>query len=192
MSAQTLPRLTPEQYLAADRAAEIKSEYYDGHMWAMAGGTQVHGIIIANMIVGLMPAAWRRACIVTPTEVRLRVSYAGLYTFPDIMVVCGQTRFADDQEDTVLNPILLVEVISPSTEAHDRGFKFAQYREVESLREYVLVGQREPRVERFQRQSTGQWILTEYKGLDATADFESIDCRLALAEIYANVTFPVS
>src|SRR5437879_890804 len=121
MSAQPQPRLTPEQYLEADRAAEIKSEYYDGHMWAMAGGTQVHGIIIGNMIAALVPAARRCGCIATPTEVRLRVSYAGLYTFPDIMVVCGQSRFADDQKDTVLNPILLVEVLSSSTEAHDRG-----------------------------------------------------------------------
>jgi Uma2 family endonuclease len=181
--------MTPEQYLEADRAAEFKSEYYDGHMFAMAGGTQVHGIIILNTGAGVLQAARRRGCIVTPTEVRLRVSYTGLYTFPDIMVVCGESRFADDQKDTVLNPILIVEVLSPSTEAHDRGFKFAQYREVESLREYILVAQKEPRVERFQRQPTGQWILTEYKGLEATAHFETIDCGLPLTEIYADVNF---
>ena len=190
--AQALPRITPEQYLEIDRAAEFKSEYYDGHMYAMAGDTYVHAIIIANTAAGLLHAARRCNCTVTPTVVRLRVSYAGLYTFPDIMVVCGQTKFADDEKDTVLNPILIVEVLSRSTEAHDGGLKFAQYREVESLQEYVLIGQKEPRVERFQRQATGQWILTEYKGLEAAAHFESIDCRLPLAEIYTDVNFPAS
>jgi Uma2 family endonuclease len=184
--------MTPEQYLEAERAAEFKSEYYNGHMYAMAGGTQVHNFILGNTAAALLPISRRRGCVVNTSDLRLRVSHGGLYTYPDIMVICGPTRFADDQKDTVLNPILIIEVLSPSTEAHDRGFKFAQYRELESLQEYVLIAQKEPRIERFQRQPSGQWLLTEYKGLEAEAHFESIDSRIRLADIYTDVSFPSS
>ena len=152
MPAQPLPRITPEEYLAADRAAEFKSEFYNGQMYAMAGGKAAHSAIIGNLTAGLHQALRDRPCVVYPTELRLRVSPTGWYTYPDIMVVCDEPRFADEQNDTLLNPTLIVEVLSPSTEAHDRGFKFAQYRKLDSLREYVLVSQSEPRVERFVRQ----------------------------------------
>jgi Uma2 family endonuclease len=189
MSAQAQPRLTPEQYLAEERAAEFRHEYYNGQMYAMSGGSYQHGQIIGNLTTRLSNRLERRPCSVVPNDLRLRVSPDGLYTYPDVIVICGEPKFADDQHDTLLNPALIVEVLSPSTEAYDRGFKSAQYRTVESLEEYGLVSQSEPRVEVFRRQSGGHWLLSEAIGLEAVCHFESLDCAVPLAEIYAKVTF---
>jgi Uma2 family endonuclease len=189
MSAQPHPRLTEEEYLRIERAAESKSEYYDGRMYAMSGGSYRHGRIIPNLAAQFLQALRSKDCSVTTSDVRIRVSPRGFYTYPDIAVVCGAPQFADDQADTLLNPSLLVEVLSPSTEAHDRGFKFAQYRQLDSLREYALVSQTEPRVEVFRRQGPNEWVLTEACGLDATCRFESVDCQVTLAEIYYQVAF---
>lgn len=187
MSAQPVTRMTAEEYLAADRAAEFRSEYYDGFPYAMAGASFPHTTITGNLFLQLKLALRKRRCFVTLPDVRLRVSPGRAYTYPDLMAACGEPTFADDQKDTLLNPALIVAVLSPSTEAHDRGFKFAKYRELESLREYVLVSQTEPRVEKFVRQAGGQWVLSEYVGLDAVCRFESVDCEVALADIYENV-----
>ena len=189
MSAQPQPRLTPEQYLQAERAAECRSEYYQGHVYAMSGGSYQHFQIIGNLTGELHAALKKRACSVGPSDLRLRVSSDGLYTYPDVVVICGDPRFADDQRDTLLNPTLIVEVLSSSTEAYDRGFKSAQYRTIESLEEYVLVSQAEPRVEVFRRQPGGHWLLSEAVGLEAVARFESLDCSLKLGDIYDKVTF---
>jgi Uma2 family endonuclease len=189
MSAQPHPSLTPEQYLTIERAAQFKSEFYDGRMYAMSGGSYPHGQIILNLGSELRQALRSKGCSVTASDVRLRVSPRGFYTYPDIAVVCGPRKFADDQADTLLNPTLLLEVLSPSTEAHDRGFKFAQYRQLESLQEYALVSQSEPRVEIFRRQAPGEWLLSEASGLDATCRFDSVGCQVALAEIYYQVSF---
>jgi Uma2 family endonuclease len=189
MSAQPHPRLTEEEYLKIERAAEFKSEYYDGRMYAMSGGSYAHGQIVPNLGAELRQGLKSRDYSVTTSVVRLRVSPRGFYTYPDIAVVCGSPQFADDQADTLLNPTLLVEVLSPSTEAHDRGFKFAQYRQLDSLQEYALVSQTEPRVEIFRRQGAKEWVLSEACGLDATCRFESVDCQVALAEIYYQVSF---
>jgi Uma2 family endonuclease len=189
MSAQAQPRVTPEQYLAAERAAEFKHEYYDGHIYAMTGGSYRHGQIIGNLTAELHTALRKRPCSVVPNDLRLRVSPGGLSTYPDIVVICGDPKFADDQDDTLLNPALIVEVLSPSTEAYDRGFKSAQYRTLESLQEYALVSQTEPRVEVFRRQAGAHWLLSEAIGLEAVCDFGSLDCAVPLAGIYAKVFF---
>jgi Uma2 family endonuclease len=189
MSAQPQPRLTPAQYLEAERAAEFRHEYYDGQIYAMSSGSYQHGQFIGNLTTELSNALKRRPCSVVPNDLRLRVSPDGLYTYPDVIVISGDPRFADDQHDTLLNPALIVEVLSPSTEAYDRGFKSAQYRTVESLEEYALVSQAEPRVEVFRRQPGGHWLLSEAIGIDAVCHFESLDCVVPLAEIYAKVTF---
>lgn len=189
MSAQPLPRITPEQYLAMERAAEFKSEYFEGQVYAMAGGTYPHARIITNVSGALWQELKQKPCTVTSSEARLRVSPGGLYTYPDVMVVCGEANFADDQKDTLLNPTLIVKVLSKSTEANDRGFKFAQFRKLESVREYVLVSQGEPRVETFHRQADGRWVLSEYAGLDAVCRFESLDCQVLLSDIYHKVSF---
>jgi Uma2 family endonuclease len=189
MSAQSQPRLTPEQYLEAERAAEYRSEYYCGHIYAMSGGSYQHFQIIGNISGELHAALKKRPCSVGSSDLRLRVSADGLYTYPDVVVICGDPRFADDQKDTLLNPALIVEVLSPSTEAYDRGFKSAQYRTLESLDEYVLVSQAEPRIEVFRRQSGGHWLLSEAIGLEAVCRFESLECGIPLADIYDKVTF---
>jgi Uma2 family endonuclease len=190
MSAQPLPRLSPEEYLAVERAAEFRSEYYNGRMYAMAGGSYQHARIIGN-VTGELYAGIKGRCSVTPNDLRLRVAPNGLYTYPDIIVVCGELQFADNQKDTLLNPTLIIEVLSPSTEGYDRGFKSAQYRTIGSLREYALVSQTEPRVEVFERQPGGHWLLTEFVGLEAGCRFASIECGIALADVYAGVTFSV-
>jgi Uma2 family endonuclease len=189
MSAQAQPRLTPEQYLDAERAAEFRHEYYNGHIYAMSGGSYQHAQIIGGLVRELGNALKKRPCSVVPSDLRVRVSPEGLYTYPDVVVICGDPCFADDRRDTLLNPALIVEVLSPSTEAYDRGFKSAQYRTVESLEEYALVSQAEPRVEVFRRQSGGHWLFSEAIGIDAVCHFESLDCAVPLAEIYAKVMF---
>ena len=189
MSAQAQPLLTPAQYLEAERRAEFRHEYYNGHIYAMSGGLYQHGQIIGNLTTELNNALKTRPCSVVPNDLRLRVSPDGLYTYPDVVVVCGDPRFADDRRDTILNPALIVEVLSPSTEAYDRGFKSAQYRTLESLEEYALVSQTEPRVEVFRRQAGPHWLLSEAIGIEAVCHFESLDCAVPLSEIYAKVTF---
>lgn len=188
MSAHPLPRITAEQYLAMERAAEFKSEYFEGQVDAMSGGTYPHATIILNVGGELRQELKKRPCTVTPGEVRLRVSPGGLYTYPDVMVVCGEAQFADDQKDTLLNPTLIVEVLSKSTEAHDRGFKFAQYRKLDSLRTYVLVSSGEPRVETFDLRAE-TWVFSESVGMDAVCPFESLDCQILLSDIFHRVTF---
>lgn len=189
MSASPRPRLTPAEYLEIERRAETKSEYFQGQMFALAGGSYRPGHLIGNLTRALGNALREKPCIVTPTEVRLRVSPEGLYTYPDLMVVCGAPAFADEENDTLLNPVLLVEVLSPSTEAQDRGFKFAQYRRLDSLREYVLVAQNEPRVERFLRQPGETWLLSEFAGLDTACPLESVGAEVRLRDVYEKVEF---
>ena len=188
MSAQSVARITPEEYLEAERKAEFKHEYFDGEVFAMSGGTFPHGTIITNVASELRQALKGRSCTVTSNDIRLRVGSGLLYTYPDILVVCGEPKFVDDQKDTLQNPTLIVEVLSPSTEGHDRGLKFRQYRTIESLREYVVVSQYEPRVEKFRLQPAGEWLMTECVGLEGICRFESINCELAMSEIYYNVT----
>ncbi len=187
MSAQPIPGLTPEQYLEIERAAEFKSEYYCGTMYAMAGGTYIHSLIIARINGLLFQRLEDGRCSVLNSDLRLRVSREGLYTYPDLTVVCGPPQFADDEKDILLNPSVIVEVLSKSTEAHDRGFKFAQYRRLQSLQEYVLVSQTEMRVENYLRRPAGKWELTDFAGPDAVCRLESLGCEIAVGDIYRNV-----
>ena len=187
MAAQPKPRLTPEQYLEIERASDTRHEYFNGEMFAMAGASYRHSQIVANF-VGISGAALRgKPCSVTCQDIRTRISPEGLYTYPDVVVVCGEPVFADSVQDMIVNPTVIVEVLSPSTEAQERGTKFAQYRQIESLQEYVLVSQGEARVEVFRRQANGQWIYSDFAGKEAMCVLESIECRVALAEIYDKV-----
>ena len=153
MAAHTQHWLTPEEYLEIERAADERHEYYRGQMYLMPGGSLRHSVISTNILSELSNALKRRPCIVVNSDMRMRVAEDGLYTYPDISVVCGDPKFADRRTDTLLNPSLIVEVLSPSTERKDRGFKFAQYRTLASLQEYALVSQEEHRVEVFRRQA---------------------------------------
>lgn len=187
MSAQGQPRLTPEQYLKLERAAEFRSEFYNGRMYAMAGASYRHVIITGNLSGELRNMLKNRPCTVGINDLRLHVG--GLYTYPDVAVICGEPQFIDGWKDTLLNPIVLAEILSPSTESYDRGFKFAKYRELESLQEYSLISQVEPRIEIFRRQPTGDWLLSEAVGEDAACRFDSLGCTIPLKEIYAKVAF---
>lgn len=188
MSAQPQPRLSPEEYLAIERAAEFRSEYYDGHMYAMSGGSYPHGKIIGNLCGGLWQGLKGKPCAVVPNDLRVRIAPRA-YTYPDIVVVCGPERFADDQKDTLLNPTLLMEVLSPSTELVDREFKSRHYQRIESLQEYALVSQAKPHIEIYRRLSSGDWLLFEISGLDVTCRFDSLGCEIPLSEIYYQVSF---
>jgi Uma2 family endonuclease len=188
MSAQPQPRLTPDEYLELDRASEFRNEYYNGRMYAMSGGTHAHAIIAGNLASALRTAkgtSW----IVTQSDLRVRVSPTGLYTYPDVVVACGEPKYHDGRKDTLANPTLVAEVLSPSSEAYDRGFKSAQYRTLDTLQEYVVVSQTEPRIETFRRLPTGDWLLSESTGLESNCTFESLSCSAPLKEIYAQVSF---
>jgi Uma2 family endonuclease len=190
MSAQPEPHLTPEEYLDLDRKSEIRNEYYRGRMWAMSGGTYRHALVILNLSSELRATLKKRPCMVTASDVRVRVAPEGLYTYPDVAVVGGEPRLLDGRKDTLLNPTLVIDVLSPSTEGYDRGFKSVHYRRLESLQEYALVWQTEPRVEVFRRQdAAGHWLLSEFIGLDAMCLFDSVNASVPLAEIYDKVAF---
>ena len=188
MSAQPQLRLTPEQYLEIERAAEFKSEYYNGRMYAMSGASYKHVIITGNVAFALRNCLKKRPCTVLTNDLRLRVAPGGLYTYPDLVVVCGDPRFADDQADTLLNPLLIVEVLSPSTEAFDRGRKFEHYRSLESLSEYLLVAQDRMHADLYTRQPDGSWVLREAGQADDTLELRSIDCHISMADLYSRLT----
>lgn len=181
--------LTPEEYLAIERQAETRSEFVDGLMVAKPGGSLRHGLIVANLVAELSSQLKGLPGIVCACDLRVHVPATGLYTYPDIVVVCGEPRLEDQFFDTLLNPTLLVEVLSPTTEAYDRGKKFEHYRTIETLAEYLLIAQDEPRVEQYLRQEGNRWLLTAMAGLEGSLALPSIQCELALAEIYDKVSF---
>jgi Uma2 family endonuclease len=187
MSSERKTHLTPEEYLALERKAEIRSEYLDGDMVAMSGGTREHNLIVGNIVRELGNQLKGRPCEVYPSDMRVKVSASGLYTYPDVTVVCGDPQFEDSRRDTLLNAVLIVEVLSESTESHDRGAKFAHYRKLPSVIEYVLVSQRDYNIEQYARQPSGPWLRSEVRGLTGKLDLPSIQCSIELAEIYARI-----
>jgi Uma2 family endonuclease len=156
----------------------------------MAGGSKEQSLISGNVITELNLQLRNRPCEVHTSDMRVQVAEAGPYTYPDATIVCGEALFADAEVDTLLNPTVIVEVLSPTTEAWDRGGKFEGYQQIASLREYVLIAQDRARVERFARQAEGQWLLTVATGLDSAITLPSIGCELKLREAYRKVDFP--
>jgi Uma2 family endonuclease len=185
-----IPKLTAAEYLALERKAEYKSEYFGGEMFAMAGGTGPHANLAANLIGTLYARLAGKGCHTYTSDMKVRTGASGLHTYPDVSVVCGSPKFADDRCDVLVNPKLIIEVLSESTEAKDRGFKFQQYKRIESLHEYVLVSQTEALVERFWRDETGAWThYAETRGLEATVTLRSLDVTIPLAEMYRDIDF---
>jgi Uma2 family endonuclease len=191
MSALPKSVLTSTNYLAIERAAERKSEFFDGEMFAMAGTTKNHARIVMNLSRELSSALKGRKCEPFATDLRVKVQANGLYTYPDLLVVCGEQHFEDEHLDTLLNPTLLIEVLSDSTEHYDRVKKFDLYRALPSLQEYLLVSQSTPRIEQFLRQPNEDWTLRITTDPTAFIHMPSIDCEIPLAEIYERVEFPV-
>lgn len=189
MQAQFRITMMPEDYLEQERNAPFKSEYYAGQVYAMAGASPRHVLITTNTTASLVSQLKGRPCFVYATDLRLKVGTTGLYTYPDLMVVCRKPRFEDRQRDTLLNPNVLIEVLSESTEAYDRGEKFSMYRTLDSLTDYLLIAQTHPMIEHFVRRPNGQWVLSDFRGMEAAAEIASIDCTLPLADVYDKVAF---
>ena len=184
-------RATPQEYLRYEYDAKFRHEWRDGQVVAMAGGSPDHSLITANLIGEMHRRLRGSSCRVYDSNLRVRDRRTTLYTYPDLTVICGEREFdpKDERRQTVLNPTVVVEVLSPSSEGDDRGEKFARYRDIDSLREYVLVTQTAPIVEVFLRQDDGSWVFRAYEGLDAVAKLASVNVELPLAEVFAGIEF---
>jgi Uma2 family endonuclease len=209
MASTARTRVSQEEYLETERASQHKSEYRDGRVLAMTGASREHNLIAVNIVCELRTQLAGRPCEAYVSDMRVQVRSTGLYTYPDVVVVCGEPQFEDRHVDTLLNPTVIFEVLSPSTEAYDRGEKFAHYRRLESLTDYVLVTEERARVEHYVRlpddqtpasvtgifrgddTAGGYWILSEISDPEGNLRLSSIDCDLAVRSIYERITFPV-
>jgi Uma2 family endonuclease len=187
--ANPVHKLTEAEYLEIERRAEFRSEFLDGEMFAMSGGTSSHSLIASNLNFAMRLQLKGRPCVVYTSDMRVKVQASGLYTYPDLSVACGQREFEDENEDILLNPIVVVEILSDSREAYDRGQKFALYRQIPSLREYLLVNQHEPLVEQYVRQDNGQWLLGDMAGLESKLVLPSVGITIEMADVYTNIRF---
>jgi Uma2 family endonuclease len=188
MSTQPKSYLTPEEYLAIERKAQFKSEYWNGEMYAMSGARRAHNVIAFNSAGALAPQLRGKPCEAYVGDMRVRTT-GGLYTYPDLVVVCGEPRFVDGEFDTLVNPSLIVEILSPSTEAYDRGEKFEQYRTIDSLTEYLTLASTRIHADLYIRQPNGDWLLRVSDKLEDAIELASCGCTLRLAEIYEKVEF---
>ncbi len=187
MSSQVKTYHTAQEYLALERQSEYKSEYYNGEIFAMTGASRRHNLVAGNVFATLHAQLKSRPCEIYPSDMRVKVSPTVLYTYPDVVVVCGDPLFDDEQKDTLLNPTLLIEVLSKSTASYDRGEKFEHYRKLESLAEYLVIAQDKYHVEHYVRQPDNHWLLSETEELQETVHLSSIECDLALTDIYSKV-----
>ena len=187
MSSLAAPTIyTPEEYLVSERKATLKSEYLNGEILAMSGASSAHNLITLDIGTELNIQLRERECLVYTNDMRVRTSPMGSYFYPDVVVVCGEPEFEDNVFETLLNPTLVIEVLSPSTEVYDKGEKFRHYQELTSLREYVLVSQDRVRVEQYRLLKT-QWVETEFRALEDVLPLVSIGCELPLQDIYRRV-----
>jgi Uma2 family endonuclease len=190
MASERKPQYTPDEYLALERAAEFKSEYLDGYIVAMVGASEAHNLITTNVTAELRTQLRERDCRVYASDMRVDLRERNLFAYPDVVVICGQPQFPDARRDNLRNPMVIVEVLSPSTEGYDRGIKFIKYRRIESLQEYVLISQDEARIERFVRQVGGDWLMSEAAGISSAIKLTTIGCELKLSEVYDKVELP--
>src|SRR5271168_1278579 len=185
MASPPTESLTEEQYLCLERQAENKSEFHDGQMFAMAGGTPNHSLL-SNSMGALLCRQIPPGCRTFNADLRIKIQSAGLYTYADCSVVCGDLQYAGDQRDVILNPLLIVEVLSPSTEGYDRGKQFELYRTIESFREYLIVHQDRQHVEHYSRQDDGSWLLREHIGARDSVDRARLNAHIPLADLYSS------
>ena len=184
MPAAQLPTVDPATYLQQEREATEKSEYLNGQVYAMAGASREHNQLVFNL-AGLLHSQLRGSpCSAYINDMRVRSRATEAYFYPDLTVVCNDAEFEDDEMDTLLNPVLIIEVLSPSTEGYDRGAKFAHYRRMESLREYVLIAQDRYSIERYIRGDDGQWTLSEANSPESLIELVTIGCQLRVDEVY--------
>lgn len=181
--------MTEAEYLDFEQKSDLRHEYINGEVFAMTGASENHTLISGNLVTALNIALRTRPCKVYPIDMRVKVIPSTLYTYPDVSVVCGDSHFSDNEFATLLNPNVIIEVLSPSTEAYDRGKKFQEYMKIPSMQEYVLVSQEEARIEHFMRGEDERWILTIVAGLVATLELPSVGCSLLLEDVYLKVEF---
>ena len=185
-----LPVLTTEDYLDLERQSDIRHEFLDGFVYAMAGESPTHSTICFNLAGSLHAQLKDSPCRGFSPNMKVRAGEKGLYAYPDLMIVCGEPVFLDERGDVLLNPTVIFEVLSPSTEAYDRGEKFERYRtHIETLRDYILVAQDHPRIEHRHRETDGTWTRSEVVGLEETLSLPSIDCTIQLADVYSRIKF---
>jgi Uma2 family endonuclease len=187
--AEPVRKLTEAEYLEIERAAEFKSEFFEGEVFAMSGGTARHSLIATNLAREFGNQLRGKPCTAYNSDLRIKVEASGLITYPDLSIICGPLNFVDEGGDTVVNPTVIVEVLSPSTEAYDRGRKFENYRLIPGFKEYLLIGQGNPHVEQFIRGESGEWVLREAGGLDGKLDLAALNMSLPLSEVYWDVDF---
>jgi Uma2 family endonuclease len=184
MSSQPIKLLTVEQYLEIERAAEFRSEYLNGEMFAMAGGSINHGMIAADTLIRIGEQLRGKPCAVVGSDVRLFCKPANVFTYPDLFVFCGPRKYLDAEKDTLLDTTVIVEVLSPSTQNYDRGEKFRYYRGLPSFAEYLLLAQDAIRAEHHVRQDDGSWVFRELNGPDVWIELKSVGCTLQLGDLY--------
>jgi Uma2 family endonuclease len=189
VASHPVSKLTEAEYLAIERAAEFRSEFVDGEMFAMSGGTNRHGAIQGNLFGELYMALRGSACRPFGSDSRVKVS-SRAYVYPDVTVVCTKPQTTGEDSDILLDPVAIFEVLSPSTEKYDRGLKFQLYRSIDSLKEYVLVNQEQVRVEQFTRERDGTWTFRDYQGPDEAIRIDAIGVVIALQRIYDQVEIP--
>ncbi len=190
MALAAYARVTEEEYLARERCAETKSEFVNGEIFAMSGAREPHNLVAMNVGASLHSQFRGRPCRVYGSDMRVRVSATGLNTYPDVSALCGPPRFHDAIRDTLLNPQVLVEVLSESTEAWDRGGKWEHYQRLESLTDYLLIAQDRVRVEHFTRGPDGAWTCREYTRMEEVIELQSVGARLEVEAMYDKVIFP--
>jgi len=179
-------KVSEQEYLAFERAAEERHEYADGEIFAMSGGTREHSLLASNVVGELHAALLERLCEAHGSDMRIHIPSTGRYTYADALVVCGEPVFTDEVRDTLVNPTVIVEVLSDSTEKYDRGDKFEQYQTIASLRDYLLVSQKKVRVEHFCKQADGTWVLRALGPGDRVV-LASVGCELAVDRVYLKV-----
>ena len=192
MTARAQRLFTPDEYLSIERNSQFKSEYVAGKIYAMAGASYAHNLITGNVVGEFYTQLKGRPCSTVPSDMRVAVSSTGLYTYPDVTVVCGEPQFLDGRRDVLLNPTVIVEVLSPSTEDYDRGEKCANYRRLASLTDYLLVAQHRRSVDHYTRLGNNEWLLKESTSSDGDEILPSIGCTLRLADIYDKVPLPIA
>jgi Uma2 family endonuclease len=188
MSTQPNIYLSPEEYLALERQADYKSEYFNGVVYAMSGASLNHNTIVANVIAELVQQLRGRPCRALPSDIKVRMPDSRKFFYPDVSVVCGEPQFHDERTDVILNPVLIIEVLSESTAAFDRGDKFQAYQQMESLKEYLLISQDKRVVEHYVRQTREVWNYTAAVGLESSLYLPSIECTLRVEAVYDKVT----
>ena len=189
MAAEPPGLLSCEDYLALERRGEGKHEYVAGEFVAMVSASFRHNLIQTRVVSNLYGQLRGRPCEVTPSGLRVAVGALGIYTYPDVTVVCGEPRFEDAEQDTLLNPTLIVEILSPSTESYDRGKKFQRYRLLPAFQEYLLIAQDLPFVEHYVRQADNRWVFSAFERLGDVVALDAIGGTLALADVYAGIAF---